>query len=48
MAQARRSVRAGGHVGFVGMQHGVEINGEELFFQAIHLHDGPAPVRRPS
>ncbi|MFD6059588.1 zinc-dependent alcohol dehydrogenase family protein [Rhodococcus wratislaviensis] len=46
MAQARRSVRAGGHVGFVGMQHGVEINGEELFFESIHLHGGPAPVRR--
>ncbi|MHC5560726.1 zinc-dependent alcohol dehydrogenase family protein [Kocuria sp. U4B] len=46
MAQARRSVRAGGHVGFVGMQHGVEINGEELFFETIHLHGGPAPVRR--
>lgn len=46
MAQARHSVRAGGYVGFVGMQHGVEINGTELFFEAIHLHGGPAPVRR--
>lgn len=46
MKQACRSVRAGGHVGFVGVQHGVEINGEELFFQGIHLHGGPAPVRR--
>lgn len=46
MDQARRSVRPGGYVGFVGVQHGVAIDGEELFFQSIHLHGGPAPVRR--
>jgi threonine dehydrogenase-like Zn-dependent dehydrogenase len=26
--------------------HDVEIPGEELFFSHVHLHGGPAPVRR--
>jgi threonine dehydrogenase-like Zn-dependent dehydrogenase len=46
MMQAIHSTRPGGHVGFVGVSHGVEIPGEELFFSAVHLHGGPAPVRR--
>ncbi len=46
MLQAIRSTRAGGHVGFVGVTHGVELPGLELFFAAVHLHGGPAPVRR--
>ncbi|MEU9022750.1 zinc-dependent alcohol dehydrogenase family protein [Actinomadura sp. NPDC048394] len=46
MAQAIRSTRPGGHVGFVGVAHGVELPGEELFFSQVHLHGGPAPVRR--
>lgn len=46
MMQAVRSTRAGGHIGFVGVSHGVEIPGLELFFAAVHLHGGPAPVRR--
>ena len=46
MMQAIRSTRAGGHVGFVGVLHGVEIPGEEFFFSHVHLHGGPAPVRR--
>ncbi|MEV0810720.1 zinc-dependent alcohol dehydrogenase family protein [Micromonospora sp. NPDC050200] len=46
MMQAIRSTRPGGHVGFVGVCHGVEVPGEELFFSAVHLHGGPAPVRR--
>ncbi len=46
MMQAVRSTRAGGHVGFVGLNHGVSIPGEELFYAAVHLHGGPAPVRR--
>ena len=28
------------------MGDGVEINGTELFFAHVHLHGGPAPVRR--
>ncbi len=44
--QAIRSTRPGGHVGFVGVTHEVELNGMELFFSGVHLHGGPAPVRR--
>ncbi|RBY75793.1 IMP dehydrogenase [Geodermatophilus sp. TF02-6] len=46
MLQAIRSTRPGGHVGYVGVAHGVELPGEELFFSAVQLHGGPAPVRR--
>lgn len=46
MMQAIRSTRPGGHLGFVGVTHGVELLGLELFFAEIHLHGGPAPVRR--
>ena len=46
MMQAIRSTRPGGHVGYVGVSHGVELPGQELFFSAVHLHGGPAPVRR--
>ena len=43
--QAIRATRKGGHVGYVGVPHGVELNGEELFYAHVHLHGGPAPVR---
>jgi threonine dehydrogenase-like Zn-dependent dehydrogenase len=46
MQQAGRSTRPGGSVGFVGVPHGVDISGERLFYAHIHLHGGPAPVRR--
>jgi threonine dehydrogenase-like Zn-dependent dehydrogenase len=46
MMQAIRSTRPGGHVGFVGVLHDVEIPGQEFFFSHVHLHGGPAPVRR--
>lgn len=46
MTQAIRSTRPGGHVGYVGVAHGVELSGEELFYSHVHLHGGPAPVRR--
>ncbi|SDS46422.1 hypothetical protein SAMN04489812_1987 [Microlunatus soli] len=36
----------GGHVGYVGVTHGVALDGTELFFSGVHLHGGPAPVRR--
>ena len=45
MMQAIGCARPGGSVGYVGMPHGVEINGEELFFPHVRLHGGPAPVR---
>ena len=46
MMQAIRSTREGGHVGFVGVAHDVQLPGEEMFFSHVHLHGGPAPVRR--
>ena len=46
MMQAIRSTRPGGHVGYVGVSHDVVLPGEELFFSGVHLHGGPAPVRR--
>jgi len=46
MTQAIRCTRPGGSVGYVGVPHGVELNGEPLFFSHVHLHGGPAPVRR--
>lgn len=46
MMQAIRSTRPGGHVGYVGVSHDVELPGDELFFGLVHLHGGPAPVRR--
>src|SRR5438034_10407216 len=46
MMQAIKSTRPGGHVGYVGVPHGVSLDGEQLFFAHVHLHGGPAPVRR--
>ncbi|MBV8811201.1 MAG: zinc-dependent alcohol dehydrogenase family protein [Acidobacteriaceae bacterium] len=46
MMQAIRSTRAGGFVSYVGVPHGVQLDGTELFFAEVHLHGGPAPVRR--
>ena len=46
MTQAIRVTRPGGSVGYVGVPHGVELKGQELFYTHIHLHGGPAPVRR--
>ncbi|WP_434739528.1 zinc-dependent alcohol dehydrogenase family protein [Micromonospora sp. SH-82] len=46
MMQAIRSTRPGGHVGYVGVTHDVQLSGMELFFSHVHLHGGPAPVRR--
>jgi threonine dehydrogenase-like Zn-dependent dehydrogenase len=46
MLQAIRSTRPGGHVGYVGVAHDVTLPGTELFYSHVHLHGGPAPVRR--
>jgi len=46
MMQAIRATRPGGHVGFVGVTHEVAVPGMELFWSLVHLHGGPAPVRR--
>ncbi|MBD7957403.1 zinc-dependent alcohol dehydrogenase family protein [Microbacterium sp. Sa4CUA7] len=46
MMQATRATRPGGHVGYVGVSHDVALPGREMFFALVHLHGGPAPVRR--
>jgi threonine dehydrogenase-like Zn-dependent dehydrogenase len=46
MMQAIRATRRGGYVSYVGVPHEVELAGQELFFAHVHLHGGPAPVRR--
>jgi len=46
MTTAIHAVRPGGHVGYVGVPHGVELDGQELFFGHVRLHGGPAPVRQ--
>jgi len=46
MMQAIRSTRPGGSAGYVGVPHGIEFDGEKLFYAHVHLHGGPAPVRR--
>ncbi len=46
MMQAIRSTRPGGSVGYVGVPHGVALDGQELFYDLVRLHGGPAPVRR--
>lgn len=46
MTQAIHATRRGGHVSYVGVPHSVALKGEELFYTHVHLHGGPAPVRR--
>ena len=46
MWQAIRATRPGGYVSYVGVPHGVLLDGAKLFSTFIHLHGGPAPVRR--
>ena len=46
MAQAIQSTRPGGSISYVGVPHGVELDGAQLFYTHVHLHGGPAPVRR--
>src|SRR6266571_1779306 len=38
MMQAIRSARPGGFAGYVGVPHGVELSGEELFYSHVGLH----------
>lgn len=46
MQQALKSARPGSMVGFVGVPHGVEFDGQSLFFAQVGMLGGPAPVRR--
>ncbi len=46
MMQAIHCTRRGSYVGYVGVPHGVKLDGTELFYGHVHLHGGPASVRR--
>jgi threonine dehydrogenase-like Zn-dependent dehydrogenase len=46
MMQAIECTRPGGYVSYVGVPHNVSLDGEQLFYSHVHLHGGPAPVRR--
>jgi threonine dehydrogenase-like Zn-dependent dehydrogenase len=45
LMQAIHSARPGGHVGYVGVAHDVQLDSTQLFFGHVNLHGGPAPVR---
>ncbi|MDB5556599.1 MAG: Alcohol dehydrogenase zinc-binding domain protein [Rhizobium sp.] len=46
MFQAINACRPGGSIGYVGVPHGVSLEGQMLFFAQENLLGGPAPVRR--
>ena len=46
MAQAIQCARPGSMIGYVGVPHGVELDGQALFFSQTGMLGGPAPVRR--
>ena len=46
MMQAINCCRPGGSIGYVGVPHGVQLDGQMLFFQQKNMLGGPAPVRR--
>ena len=46
MNQAIYAARPGGHIGYVGVPHGVTFDGAQLFFAQRAMLGGPAPVRR--
>lgn len=46
MNQAIWAARPGGHIGYVGVPHGVTFDGAQLFFAQRAMLGGPAPVRR--
>jgi len=46
MTQALQCARPGAMIGYVGVPHGVEFDGQQLFFAQRGLLGGPVPVRR--
>lgn len=46
MHQAMGCCRPGGTIGYVGVPHGVNFDGQQLFFKQQRMLGGPAPVRR--
>ena len=46
MQQAIQCARPGAMIGYVGVPHGVQFDGQSLFFSQTGMQGGPAPVRR--
>ena len=46
MQQAIQCARPGSMIGYVGVPHGVQFDGQQLFFSQTGMMGGPAPVRR--
>jgi len=46
MTQAIQCARPGSMIGYVGVPHGVQFDGQRLFFSQTGMLGGPAPVRR--
>jgi threonine dehydrogenase-like Zn-dependent dehydrogenase len=46
MDQALHIARPGSMIGYVGVPHGVQFDGQSLFFTQVGMLGGPAPVRR--
>lgn len=46
MLQAINAARPGAMIGYVGVPHGVQLDGQQLFFSQTGMMGGPAPVRR--
>jgi threonine dehydrogenase-like Zn-dependent dehydrogenase len=46
MQQAIQCTRPGAMIGYVGVPHGVQLEGQSLFFSQVGMLGGPAPVRR--
>jgi threonine dehydrogenase-like Zn-dependent dehydrogenase len=46
MQQAIQCARPGAMIGYVGVPHGVQLDGQALFFSQTGMLGGPAPVRR--
>ena len=46
MLQAINAARPGAMIGYVGVPHGVQLEGQQLFFSQTGMMGGPAPVRR--
>ncbi len=46
MTQAIACARPGAMIGYVGVPHGVQLDGQKLFFSQTGMLGGPAPVRR--
>jgi threonine dehydrogenase-like Zn-dependent dehydrogenase len=46
MQQAIQAARPGAMIGYVGVPHGVQLDGQDLFFTQTGMLGGPAPVRQ--